>query len=67
MKMTPLQYITKLRITNAKSLLETTSYNVTEIAQTVGYDNPLYFSRQFKKYTGVSPKEYKQKKFGDDT
>jgi len=65
-KMTPLQFITNLRITNAKSLLESTSYNITEIAQTVGYDNPLYFSRQFKKYTGVSPKEYKRKKFGND-
>ncbi len=65
-KMTPLQFITNLRITNAKSLLESTSYNITEIAQTVGYDNPLYFSRQFKKYTGVSPKEYKRKKFGSD-
>lgn len=57
---TPMQYIVSLRITNAQILLETTNYNVTEIANIVGYDNPLYFSRIFKKYKGVSPSEYRK-------
>lgn len=59
-KMTPLQYIVSIRIANAQSLLETTQYNMTEIAAIVGYDNPLYFSRIFKKQTGVSPSEYRK-------
>ena len=57
---TPMQYILDIRIANAQSLLLTTSYNVTEIAEIVGYDNPLYFSRLFKKQTGMSPSEYRR-------
>lgn len=56
---TPMQYIVSIRITNAQMLLETTDYNVTEIGNIVGYDNPLYFSRIFKKQKGVSPSEYR--------
>ena len=59
-KITPMAYILSMRITNAQSLLETTSYNITEIASIVGYDNPLYFSRLFKKQTGLSPTEYRK-------
>ena len=58
--MTPLSYILKIRISNAQHLLETTAYNVTEIASFVGYDNPLYFSRLFKNQTGFSPSEYRK-------
>lgn len=61
-KITPLNYILGLRITNAQNLLESTSYNVTEIASIVGYDNPLYFSRLFKKQTGLSPSDYRKQK-----
>lgn len=56
---TPMKYIVSLRITNAQILLETTNYNVTEIGNIVGYENPLYFSRIFKKQKGVSPSEYR--------
>lgn len=58
---TPMHYILSLRITNAQSLLETTSYNITEISSIIGYDNPLYFSRLFKKQKGVSPQEYRKR------
>jgi len=58
--MTPLNYILSIRIANAQSLLETTKYNITEIAAITGYDNPLYFSRLFKKYTGLSPSLYRK-------
>lgn len=57
---TPAQYLLSLRISNAQTLLETTDYNVTEIANIVGYDNPLYFSRIFKKQSGVSPSEFRK-------
>lgn len=57
---TPAQYLLSLRISNAQTLLETTNYNVTEIANIVGYDNPLYFSRIFKKQSGMSPSEFRK-------
>lgn len=56
---TPMQYILNLRITNAKTLLRTTTYPVSEIATIVGYNNPLYFSRLFKKQTGLAPSEFR--------
>lgn len=62
---TPTQYLLSLRISNAQSLLESTSYNVTEIAEIVGYHNPLYFSRLFKKQCGVSPTEFRKQLKGD--
>lgn len=57
---TPMQYLVSRRITNAQMLLETTNYNITEIAQLVGYDNPLYFSRIFRKQKGMSPSDYRR-------
>lgn len=59
-QMTPAQYILSLRISNAQTLLETTDYNITEIADIIGYDNPLYFSRIFKKQNGMSPSEFRK-------
>lgn len=56
---TPQQYITNIRINKAKELLRTSSFNISEISSYVGYQNPLYFSRIFKKCTSVSPSEYK--------
>ena len=57
---TPLQYILSIRIYNAEALLKSNQYNVTEISSIVGYENPLYFSRIFKKVKGVSPSEYRK-------
>lgn len=56
---TPMQYILAKRIYNAEILLLNDSYNITEIANIIGYDNPLYFSRIFKKVKGISPSEYR--------
>lgn len=60
MKMTPMQYILSLRIATAKGLLENSNKNINEISDAIGYDNPLYFSRLFKKHTGYSPSQYKK-------
>lgn len=57
---TPMQYLVERRMANAQMLLETTSYNIAEISTLVGYDNPLYFSRIFKKQKGMSPTEYRK-------
>ncbi|MBP1549190.1 MAG: helix-turn-helix domain-containing protein [Oscillospiraceae bacterium] len=64
LKVTPMQYILSLRMANAQSLLETSEYNISEIAEAVGYDNPLYFSRLFHKHIGVSPTEYRKMRSG---
>lgn len=61
MKIPPMQYIVSLRIAAAKGYLENSNKNITEIANTVGYDNALYFSRLFKKYTGMTPSEYRER------
>lgn len=57
---TPMQYILSKRIYNAEILLQDSTYNITEISEIVGYDNPLYFSRIFKKVKGLSPSEYRK-------
>lgn len=61
MKISPAQYILSLRMVNAQSLLENTDYKIGEIAEIVGYDNQLYFSRVFRKEYGVSPAQYRKK------
>lgn len=57
---TPAQYILSLRMSNVRTLLETTACNISEISNLVGYDNPLYFSRIFKKQCGMSPSELRK-------
>ena len=53
------KYITDLRINKAKELLKTTNYKISDIAIDVGYSDAYYFSHNFKKVCGVSPKEYR--------
>ena len=61
MKVPPMQYISSLRIAAAKGYLENSNKSIAEIAAAVGYENALYFSRIFKKRTGMTPSEYKQR------
>lgn len=58
-KMTPKEYIVSVRMAHAQTLLEQTLYTISEIASIVGYDNPLYFSRVFKKKFGLPPNHYR--------
>lgn len=60
MGMTPMQYITSIRINKAKELLKNTNYSIQEVSSLSGYDNPLYFSRIFRKQTGSSPSGYRR-------
>ena len=53
------QYMTIIRIKNAKRLLRTTSLSIKQVAATVGIKDPFYFSQIFKRITGQAPKEYR--------
>ncbi|MFD0961512.1 response regulator [Paenibacillus chungangensis] len=53
------EYLNRYRIDRAKALLGETHMKVSEIAREVGYWEMGYFYKQFKKYVGVSPKDFK--------
>ncbi|ANH83915.1 AraC family transcriptional regulator [Niabella ginsenosidivorans] len=55
----PQQYHQQLRLDRAKELLESTVLNIDEIADQTGFESVYYFSRLFKKKTGISPKNYR--------
>ena len=61
MKMSPMKYIISLRIAMAKGYLENSTKNIAEISNEIGYDNALYFSRLFRKCTGMTPTEYRKR------
>lgn len=56
---TPRQMMIQAKIAQARQLLATSAMNVGEIAESLGYTNIYYFSRQFSKETGQSPTEYR--------
>lgn len=53
-------YITETRIAAAKEMLEDGDLKVYEIAEKLGFESSFYFSKVFKKVTGLSPREYQQ-------
>lgn len=53
-------YLTSLRIGKAKTLLHNTGLRLSQIAGLVGYEDEKYFSRVFKKATGLTPREYRK-------
>lgn len=55
---TPLNYITTKRIKKAENLLKITEVSISEIAYEVGYSDPQYFTRIFKKNIGTTPTKY---------
>ena len=57
---TPLQYINRSRVEKSKYLLEHTQFSVGEISDEVGFEDELYFSRVFKKFTGIPPQSFSQ-------
>lgn len=56
-----INYLTSFRIQKACDLLKVSDKKMYEIAESVGYSSPQYFSQVFYKYTGVTPMEYKKK------
>jgi len=59
--LSPIAYVQRLRIEDAKRRLERTEDSVDEISWKVGYEEPAFFRRLFKRITGVGPAEYRRK------
>ncbi|MHC4886239.1 MAG: AraC family transcriptional regulator [Planctomycetota bacterium] len=56
----PVEYINRRRVEQARRLLSTTRMPVARVAVSVGLDDPFYFSRLFKRHTGLSPLAYRK-------
>lgn len=56
------RYLTNVRMEKAKELLMDLSNKLYDVSYAVGYMNPSYFSRQFKKYVGCLPSEYRNRR-----
>jgi AraC family transcriptional regulator len=58
----PHRYLVQLRITKARELLEATNLPIGEIAAQVGYDDPSYLARLFRREVGLAPSAYRQER-----
>ncbi len=54
-----IDYVTHMKLTRAKELLDQTNHSVGKISEALGYDNQSYFIKLFKANTGVTPVEYR--------
>lgn len=54
-------YLINYRLTQARTLLINTDFKITDIAYRVGYQNPSYFSRLYKKYMRITPEDERRK------
>lgn len=57
--LTPNQYVIQKKISTAKTLLSSLSLSLGEIAELSGFSDRYYFSKQFKKETGITPSQYR--------
>lgn len=57
----PIAYLIQLRVNRAANLLQRTDDSVTEIAFKVGFNDSNYFTRQFRKLSGTTPRTYRQR------
>ena len=57
-QISPKRFLLEYRIDRASTLLATTNHSVQEISNSVGFDDPFYFSRVFKEIQGMSPRRY---------
>lgn len=58
-KMSPSEYLQKLRLEHTKLLLETTNLNIEQLVERAGYSSPSSLRRLFKNTLGLSPREYR--------
>lgn len=58
--LSPIRYVHMCRIEKAKALLRDTELTVGEVAETVGFNDRTFFSRLFKRMTGLSPYQYRE-------
>lgn len=54
-----MKYYNELKIKEARKLIREGQYNMTQISDMLHFDNPQYFSKCFKAYTNMTPREYK--------
>ena len=57
----PVRYVNFLRLEKAKNMLTASNFTIAEIALSVGFRDPYYFSRLFKKEVGITPMEYRKR------
>lgn len=57
---TLMEYLTKVRVEEAKKMLKNPKYNVMKVAEESGFEDPAYFTRVFKKSEGITPSSYRQ-------
>ncbi|WP_223585091.1 response regulator [Sphingobacterium sp. GVS05A] len=60
--LTPTDFIIKVKLDYAKTLLKDPSFSISEIAYKLGYSNANYFSKQFKDFFGITPSHYRKAK-----
>ncbi|WP_020620528.1 response regulator transcription factor [Paenibacillus daejeonensis] len=53
------EYLTKVRMEKAKERLKDSDQKLAEICASIGYSEPSYFTKQFRKYTGMNPSDYR--------
>ena len=58
--------MTEYRVDAAKKLLEDPMVNIKEIGRTVGYGDSNYFTKVFRRVTGISPTEYRTRIFREN-
>ena len=66
MNLSPQQFLIKLRMEEAKNKLKNSQNSIQEISTSVGYTDTFTFSKAFKKYSGFSPKNYRQIKSSEN-
>lgn len=59
--MTPVDFVRHIRMQRAEELIAKSNYPFSQIAYMVGFSDPKYFSKCFKKETGMTPSEYREK------